>query len=73
MDKAKRNQEEEMKKLQQKFATPLSVHVFEGASEEQEAQSTGDISLEGVSGVGSELERVFLEEKDKAMAAKLKV
>ena len=32
-----------------------------------------ELTLEGVSGVGSELERIHIAEKNKAMAAKLKV
>ena len=34
---------------------------------------TTELSMEGVKGVGSELERVHIAEKNKAMAAKLKV
>ena len=32
-----------------------------------------ELTLEGVSGVGSEMERIHIAEKNKAMAAKLKV
>ena len=58
------------------MATPPQLHLKEGAHEElEEGQQTGtsDFTMEGVTGVGSELERVHIAEKNKAMAAKLKV
>lgn len=73
---AKKRQEEEMMLYQQKLATPVAIHVQEGATDDQEeGQMTGttDLSLEGVAGLGSELERVHIAERNKAMAAKLKV
>ena len=73
---AKRRQQEEMTKLQQKLATPPSIHVAEGATDDQEegqVSGTTDLSLEGVAMVGSEMDRVHIAEKNKAMAAKLKV
>ena len=48
----------------------------EGATDDQEeGQMMGDseLTLEGVSNIGSEMERVHIAEKNKAMAAKLKV
>lgn len=36
-------------------------------------EGTTDLDLEGVSNVGSEMERIHIAEKNKAMAAKLKV
>ena len=65
-----------MKRLQQKLATPPSIHVAEGATDDQEEgqiSGTTDLSLEGVAMVGSEMDRVHIAEKNKAMAAKLKV
>ena len=38
-----------------------------------QAMGATELTLEGVSGVGSELERIHIAEKNKAMAAKLKV
>lgn len=73
---AKRRELEEQKKLQQKLATPPSVHVTEGATDDQEegqVSGTTDLSMEGVTRVGSEMDRVHIAEKNKAMAAKLKV
>ena len=58
------------------MATPHQLHVKEGATDDQEeAQTSGttELTMEGVAGVGSELERVHIAEKNKAMAAKLKV
>jgi len=72
---AKRRELEEQKKLQQKLATPPSVHVTEGATDDQEegqVSGTTDLSMEGVTRVGSEMDRVHIAEKNKAMAAKLK-
>lgn len=48
----------------------------EGATDDQEeGQREGDtdLTMEGVSNVGSEMDRVHIAEKNKAMAAKLKV
>ena len=76
LEQEKKKQEEEAKKIQMKMATPISIHVQEGATDyQEESQLTGttEFSLEGVSGVGSELERVHIAERNKAMAAKLKV
>ena len=73
---AKRRQEAEQRKLQQKLATPPSMHVTEGATDDQEEgqlSGTTDLSMEGVTRVGSEMDRVHIAEKNKAMAAKLKV
>ena len=73
---AKRRQLEEQKRLQQKLATPPSIHVTEGATDDQEEgelSGTTDLSMEGVTRVGSEMDRVHIAEKNKAMAAKLKV
>ena len=36
-------------------------------------QGATELTLEGVAGVGSEMERIHIAEKNKAMAAKLKV
>ncbi len=65
--------------MHEKFSnltTNPSSHVKEGAADDQEeAQIKGDtdLGLEGVAGVDSELSRVHIQEKNKAMAAKLKV
>lgn len=48
----------------------------EGTTDDQEEgqkEGTTELNLEGVANVGSELERVHIAEKNKAMAAKLKV
>lgn len=58
------------------LTTPSISHVKEGATDDQEEgqmEGTTDFTLEGVANVGSELERVHIAEKNKAMAAKLKV
>ena len=76
MAEAKKKQEEELERLHQITTTPPSIHVTENVNDEgEEGQLEGatDFSLEGVSNVGSELERVHITEKNKSMAAKLKV
>lgn len=76
LEEAKLRQAAEQKRLQQKLATPPSVHVTEGATDDQEEgqmSGTTDLSMEGVTRVGSEMDRVHIAEKNKAMAAKLKV
>ena len=73
LEEARKKQLEEQKKLEAKLHAPIQL---EGTHEEHdEAQVTGqtELSMEGVAGVGSELERVHIAEKNKAMAAKLKV
>ena len=73
---AKQREEAEQKRLQQKLATPPSIHVSEGATDDQEEEQlsgTTDLNMEGVTRVGSEMDRVHIAEKNKAMAAKLKV
>ena len=73
---AKKRQLEEQRRLNQKLSTPPSVHVSEGATDDQEegqVSGTTDLSMEGVTRVGSEMDRVHIAEKNKAMAAKLKV
>jgi len=75
LDEAKQRQAAEQKRLQQKLATPPSIHVTEGATDDQEEgqmSGTTDLSMEGVTRVGSEMDRVHIAEKNKAMAAKLK-
>lgn len=75
LEDAQKKQRDEIRMLQAKMATPPQVHVTEGATDDQEeAQMSGatELTMEGVSGVGSELDRVHIAEKNKAMAAKLK-
>lgn len=59
------------------LTTPSSSLVKEGATDDQEeAQMEGTSEFthdEGVSNVGSEMDRIHIAEKNKAMAAKLKV
>lgn len=66
-----------MERLQQITTTPPNIHVTENQhgdeGEEAEVEGTTDFSLEGISNVGSEMERVHITEKNKSMAAKLKV
>ena len=76
LQEAKQREAAEQKRLQQKLATPPSMHVSEGATDDQEEgqlSGTTDLSMEGVTRVGSEMDRVHIAEKNKAMAAKLKV
>ena len=76
LEEAKQREAAEHKRLQQKLATPPSMHVSEGATDDQEegqVSGTTDLSMEGVTRVGSEMDRVHIAEKNKAMAAKLKV
>jgi hypothetical protein len=58
------------------LTTPSAQLLKEGATDDQEeGQMVGEteLNLEGVSNVGSEMERVHIQERNKAMAAKLKV
>ena len=58
------------------LTTPSANLVKEGATDDQEEgqkEGTTELNLEGVSNVGSEMDRVHIAEKNKAMAAKLKV
>ena len=57
-------------------ATPESHHVQESAHDDEEEGPTthdSEFTMEGLTGVGSEMDRVHIAEKNKAMAAKLKV
>ena len=53
----------------------LHVHVCPSHCVIPHVQGEGatELTLEGVAGVGSEMERIHIAEKNKAMAAKLKV
>lgn len=58
------------------LTTPSSSLLKEGATDDQEEdqmEGNTELTLEGVSNIGSEMERVHIAEKNKAMAAKLKV
>ena len=58
------------------MATSPKDMVKEGATDDQEegqVEGATELDMEGVSNVGSEMERVHIAEKNKAMAAKLKV
>lgn len=58
------------------LTTPSSSLLKEGATDDQEEgqrEGTTELTMEGVSNVGSEMDRVHIAEKNKAMAAKLKV
>ena len=68
-------QEEERKKLAERMSTPAGSHLKEGTHHEGDDEVTGtsDFTMSDVANVGSELERVHIAEKNKAMAAKLKV
>ncbi len=73
---AKRKQERELADIQLKAATTDALHVTEGTSddhEEGQTTATSEFTMEGLSGVGSEMDRVHIAERNKAMAAKLKV
>lgn len=71
-----RNTDKHEKKFSN-LTTPSSSLVKEGATDDQEeGQLEGNTEfagLEDVANVGSEMERVHIAEKNKAMAAKLKV
>ena len=67
---------EEHEKKYANLTTPSKNLLQEGATDDQEeGQTQGDteLNLEGVANVNSEMERVHIAEKNKAMAAKLKV
>ena len=58
------------------LTTPSSQLLQEGTTDDQEEgqmEGATELTLEGVSNVGSEMDRVHIAEKNKAMAAKLKV
>lgn len=58
------------------ITTSSRHHVKEGATDDQEdgqVEGNTELTLEGVANVNSELERIHISEKNKAMAAKLKV
>lgn len=70
-----RNTDKHEKKFSN-LTTPSSSLVKEGATDDQEEgqlEGNTEFTLEGVANVGSEMERVHIAEKNKAMAAKLKV
>ena len=66
-------------KHEKKFSnltTPSAQHVKEGVTDDQEEgqrEGTSEFTMEGVANVGSEMDRVHIAERNKAMAAKLKV
>jgi len=63
-------------KKYENLTTPSKQMLKEGATDDQEeGQTEGDteLDLEGVENVDSEMDRVHIAEKNKAMAAKLKV
>lgn len=66
---AKRQQADDLKRLQEISYTPTSN--FQDDDDVQEADT--DFSLEGVANVGSELERMTLQEKNQNMADRLQV
>ena len=68
---AKKKQEEDLKRLQNISSVPTS-HYQDDDDDKQEGGTT-DLSMEGITNVGSELERVTLQEKDKNMAERLQV
>ncbi len=71
---AKIKREREMADLQLKIATKEADHVTEGDDQEGgETAAASEFTMEGLTGVGSEMDRVHIAEKNKAMAAKLKV
>ena len=69
LDMAKRQQADDLKRLQEISYTPTSN--FQDDDDAQEADT--DFSLEGVANVGSELERMTLQEKNQNMADRLQV
>ena len=66
---AKRQQADDLKKLQEISYTPTSN--FQDDDDAQEGNT--EFSMEGVANVGSELERMTLQEKNKSMADRLQV
>lgn len=69
LDAAKRQQADDLKRLRDMSYTPTSN--FQDDDDAQEANT--DFSLEGVANVGSELDRMTLQEKNKNMADRLQV
>ena len=70
---AKAEQEEELKKLKQMTAAPpVPESATDDTAEDQTAGAT-EFSMDDTEGIGSEMDRVHIAEKNKAMAAKLKV
>ena len=63
--------------MEKASATPAHNFVTEGAQDEGEedgeAAGDTDLNMEGISNLNSELSRVHIAEKNKAMAEKLKV
>ena len=45
LEEAKKKQEDEVRKLQAKLATPPQIHVTEGATDDQEEAQVGSQSL----------------------------
>lgn len=69
---AKAEQEEELKKLKQMTAAPpVPESATDDTAEDQTAGAT-EFSMDDTEGIGSEMDRVHIAEKNKAMAAKLK-
>jgi hypothetical protein len=71
LSEARKKQEEDLKRLQSISSVPTS-HYQDDDDDKPEGGTT-DLSMEGVTNVGSELERVTLQEKDKNMAERLHV
>ena len=69
LERAKRQQADDLKRLRDISQTPTSN--FQDDDDAQEADR--DFSLEGVANVGSELDRMTLQEKNQNMADKLQV
>jgi radixin len=69
LSEARKKQEEDLKRLQSISSVPTS-HYQDDDDDKPEGGTT-DLSMEGVTNVGSELERVTLQEKDKNMAERL--
>ncbi len=69
---AKQREEE----VRAKMDTSSAMHLTEGTSDDQEEGQTtaaSEFTMEGLTGVGSEMDRVHIAERNKAMAAKLAV
>ena len=69
---AKQREEE----VRAKMDTSSTMHLAEGTSDDQEEGQTtaaSEFTMEGLTGVGSEMDRVHIAERNKAMAAKLAV
>lgn len=73
LEEARKRQLEEQKKLEEKLAAPVHLEGTHDDQDDTQVSGHTELSMEGVANVGSELERVHIAERNKAMALKLAV